>query len=438
MNIKNGIPVNEREIENLEFRSEEVREILAALPHWTVRSGSLFLFAAIVLCLLISWIIKFPDIVKASATLTTKSPPIGVVAKNSGYVNLLVDNNQRLTANQIIGYFNTTADPSDVAFLETKLDSFKYSFYSKGSVLLNFNLKKNLVLGEIQESYNKFVMALDSYGYYIREQEYRQRVGLLNSEVRKNSVLIERLQSENEIQFDELSLSKAAFNRDSALFEQKVISKAEFEQSKKKYLSDIRSYQSSVSKITNQEIGKSQLRERISVLSLADKKQNLGLLQQTESLMNELINRLKQWKEMYLITAPTAGEISFLATLIDKKFIKSGDEIAFILPQDSEFLVKAKVPVAGSGKIKIGQIANVKLDNYPFSEYGMLSGKIMSMSTVPREDHYDIDIELPTDLTTSFGRKIEFKLQTGAQVEIITKDMRLIERLFYNLRRKSH
>ena len=44
-----------------------------------------------------------------------------------------------------------------------------------------------------------------------------------------------------------------------------------------------------------------------------------------------------------------------------------------------------------------------------------------------------IDVSLPKKLITSYNKKIDFKQEMRGTAEIITEDLRLIERFFYQL-----
>lgn len=44
---------------------------------------------------------------------------------------------------------------------------------------------------------------------------------------------------------------------------------------------------------------------------------------------------------------------------------------------------RMSVPSPGFGKVQVGQTVNVKLDSYPYMEYGVLKGEITSFLTVP-------------------------------------------------------
>lgn len=107
-----------------------------------------------------------------------------------------------------------------------------------------------------------------------------------------------------------------------------------------------------------------------------------------------------------------------------------------IIPKNySSYICKVQAPVLNSGKVKIGQDVNIKLSSYPDNEFGVLKGKIKDISLVPNnEGLYLIDVKLPEKLVTTHGKEIEFKQEMQGVAEIITEDLRLIERVFYQLK----
>ena len=40
-------------------------------------------------------------------------------------------------------------------------------------------------------------------------------------------------------------------------------------------------------------------------------------------------------------------------------------------------------PLRGAGKVEVGQCVNIKFDNYPYMEYGMVKDTIRTMALVP-------------------------------------------------------
>lgn len=78
---------------------------------------------------------------------------------------------------------------------------------------------------------------------------------------------------------------------------------------------------------------------------------------------------------------------------------------------------------------------NIKLENYPDIEFGVLNGIVKNISLIPdSEGLYFVDVELPKKLITSYKKEIDFKQEMRGTAEIITEDLRLIERFFYQLK----
>jgi len=93
----------------------------------------------------------------------------------------------------------------------------------------------------------------------------------------------------------------------------------------------------------------------------------------------------------------------------------------------------AKLPIAGSGKVEIGQVVNIKLDGFPYQEYGMIKGTVKALGAVPREGNYDLLIDLPDGMTTTYKKDLRFQQNMEGLAEIITKDRTLLERIFEQL-----
>ena len=71
-------------IEDIELRSEEVQEILTKVPNWMIRSGNTLFLVLILMLLLLSWFVKYPDILLSEAIITTKIPPEKKYARTTG------------------------------------------------------------------------------------------------------------------------------------------------------------------------------------------------------------------------------------------------------------------------------------------------------------------------------------------------------------------
>lgn len=78
---------------------------------------------------------------------------------------------------------------------------------------------------------------------------------------------------------------------------------------------------------------------------------------------------------------------------------------------------------------------NIRLMDFPDTEYGMIRGTVNNISVVPSGESYMLEITLPQGLLTSYGQELPFRKEMYATAEIITEDMRLLERLFMPLKK---
>jgi HlyD family secretion protein len=87
-----------------------------------------------------------------------------------------------------------------------------------------------------------------------------------------------------------------------------------------------------------------------------------------------------------------------------------------------------------SGKVKINQVVNIKLSSCPYLEYGMVRGIVNTKSLVPSGDAYIIEVSLPQGLKTLYGKELDFTQNMRGTAEIITEDIRLLQKIINPLR----
>lgn len=101
-----------------------------------------------------------------------------------------------------------------------------------------------------------------------------------------------------------------------------------------------------------------------------------------------------------------------------------------IIPKNQGKMIgKLTLSFKGAGKVKKGQQVNIKFSNYPYLEYGMVRGVVESISLVPEDQNYIVEVSLPDSLTTFYGKTLSFTQEMQGSAEIITEDKRLLEQI---------
>ncbi|MFV0140784.1 HlyD family secretion protein [Empedobacter falsenii] len=221
------------------------------------------------------------------------------------------------------------------------------------------------------------------------------------------------------------------------MVEKGIVPNRDLEQSRIAYLQAQQSVDAidiSISQLNESRVGANKGIESSSINQRQDETSYYITLLQS---YDELKNALRLWEQNYLFISSTNGKVSFQQYWAENQFVKAGDVIFTVFPNDrNNLLGKLVVPTQNSGKIKTNQKVLIKLDNYPYQQYGIVEGKVKNISLSPdAEGNYYVEVELPKGLKTSYNKDLDFDKELRGSAEIITEDLRLIERVFYQFRK---
>ncbi|MFH7000937.1 HlyD family secretion protein [Flavobacterium bizetiae] len=418
----------------LELRSEEVQDILTKVPHWMIRWGTILIFAIIIALFYISWFIKYPDIVNTEIVITTKIPPEKIVSKTSGRIEaILVRNNEVVAQNSTLAIIENTANYKDVFLLKRIIKNYnindrKYQF--------PFDKLKNTQLGEIESAFAIFQKDYQANQLNEDLQPFEIENNAQTSEKVQIKERLVILQEQKVINESELQLQKNEIGRFEILYSKGIISAQEMESKKLTYLQAQKSYKSllsSISQLKSSLITNTKSNQNSKINSTMEKV-NLGR-NMTQSFY-QLKKVIKDWELAYTLKSSVSGVVTFLQVWTENQTINSGENVFSIIPNaKNDFIGKVKAPALNSGKIKVGQKVNIRLANFPDKEFGVLKGQIQNISLVPDKDgNLLLDIVLPNELRTSYKREILFQQEMKGNAEIVTEDLRLMERFFYQFK----
>lgn len=152
--------------------------------------------------------------------------------------------------------------------------------------------------------------------------------------------------------------------------------------------------------------------------------------------VGQLLAAIHAWEMSYCLIAPSDGRVQLLVQEAPNQYLSSGDVFARIVPEEGEtWGGRALLPLQRSGKVKAGQRVIVRFSNFPDQEFGIVNGIVSTISMVPAEDNYMVEIAFPHGLTTNYGKSLPVSYEMKATAEIVTDDLRLIERFFQPLKK---
>lgn len=417
-------------LNKIEIRSEEIDEILGKTPGSMIRWGISIFFIVIILLLAGSWFFKYPDFISSKIEITSTNPPADIITKTSGKIeNIFVSDNEIVHKGQVLAIVENPALYYDVILLVSGLASF--SVQSFDSININAELlKENFSLGELQVYFSPLVVASSEYLSFIKIDFYNKKIEALKKQKSNQQIFYNRTWDQRLTLEKDLELAKKEMDRFESLFRNQTIPETEYEKMKSSFLQKQYSYEGAKSNLANIKIQISQVENSILDLQLQQEQTKIKLLQTIQDSYNNLLSQIDIWENKYILKSPVNGICTFTKYWSKNQNVVAGEKVMTIIPEgESKIIGKLLLPVQGSGKVKTGQKVNIQLLNYPYMEFGMVSGLITKISLVPNDTYYYVEVVFPEELLTSYDKSIPFSQNLQGSAEIITDDIRLFDRI---------
>ncbi|MEO8713195.1 MAG: HlyD family efflux transporter periplasmic adaptor subunit, partial [Parafilimonas sp.] len=358
--------------------------------------------------------------------------PKPVINKVPGkLIKLFAKEGDTVRENDMIGYMESTAQPEEVLQLSNMLDSISFLIMNDHSAILpayinNFYLEN---LGELQQPYQTFIQSFIVYKDYIGNGFYTRKKAMLATGINDLEKLHVNLNDQRSIQQQDETLAVKTFEMNEYLLKEKVISLKEYRDEKSKLLNKSLSVPEVNSSLINNESQQNDKQKEILELDNTAAQQKAVFMQAINTLKNEV----NDWKKKYLLTAPVAGTVSFTNFLQEKQELDANQIICYIKPAASAYYAEAYIPQSNFGKIKIGEQVLLKFQAYPYEQYGSVAGVLEFISPIPTDSGYAAKINLPNGLVTNYGKQIEYSDGLISSAQIITQNLRLLQRFYYDI-----
>lgn len=418
----------------IDDKSDELQEIIGKKPRWVVQWGSSLVFVFLGLLLVLSYVVRYPDIITAEVMVTKSQPPVRLFAKQSGNIRFVASDRQSVKETEVLAILQSPGESKDLLHLVDLVDTLTAQ-HMLGESKIPF--PASLVLGEYQSYYSRFL------------KDYQQHQLLISLEPNKNDVLnildrkqaservIEELNSRIRIAENKLALLEKDFARNEMLLNQNAIAPKDLEDKKALVIDQKDFIQSLVLDRARENKFLTDLKRELTqaeyteVDALAQAKRNLN------NSFAELKSAVRNWQYDFTISSPLDGKVSLNTALLSNQFVNEGDEVLAVIQEDTteRFFGILSMPIANSGKVQVGQRVNVSLTSFPDHQYGMLVGEVYQISALANDGNIKVVVELPLQLETNYGMELPAQVEFVGSAEIITEDLRLIERLLNQLRR---
>lgn len=367
---------------HIELHHREVTDILGTPPNWLIHSGSYLLYTILILFLAGASFISYPDVVRGAVSIDDLANAEWITAKSSGHIEtFFVENDSMVETGDKIAIMQNPAHLNDVnKFLRILSNVEHYYLTDNTDLLRGFNF--DLIMGQMSGAYENFTDAVRNCIIYDDHNHFSSRNAFLQKELsilKKDSVK------------NELAILKV--ERD--IFELSLSHRMEIEKNRK----------------------------------------------QLELTYEGMVNAIRNWESENLIRSRSEGRIVLGDVRLLTRMVNEGDTIASVISNNrGEYVARIQLSQEQVAGVEAGNSVNIRLAKYPEHTYGMLTGEISSITFIPYNKQYVVDVRFHDQLLTTAKKEITYELGLKGEANIITSNRSVLSRIFnpiYALFRKK-
>ncbi|ELV07884.1 leukotoxin secretion protein D [Wohlfahrtiimonas chitiniclastica] len=273
----------------------------------------------------------------------------------------------------------------------------------------------------VQNQYQLWQSQDDRYGSAIRQKDAEYRT--TNAQVEKLTQNIELIEEELQ-DYEKLSNNKS-----------KGVSKHQYNQKRQDHINAKHELVSQESRLIEINEGKIQLEKERQYTEYQLKQEILNGLREAQELVPQYLadsQRAKHRMDQAHIKAPANGTVQQLNIHTEGGVVSHGEELMVIVPEGDFMEVEALVPNKDIGFIEHNQEVVIKVESFPYTRYGYITGRVKSISfdAIEHQDYglvYQAIIKLDKDFLMINEKKIPLTAGMNVTAEIKIRERRVID-----------
>jgi HlyD family secretion protein len=424
-----------KNLNDIDTRSEEVQDLLGRVPSWITRNGILLVIFVLMMLISGSWFFKYPDIITASVVVTSDNPPVHLLARVDGKLtSVRIRDKEKVEQGELLAMLESSLNYEDLTDLKEQLALLApfIKNYKPNQVI---SFQRDYLLGEIQPQFADFSKKYRDYLQFIDRNYYPGKIKSQQKQLTLSKSGYKSQLTKKKVLEEELQIIRKKYQRDSVLNRKGVLASEELEKSKRELLQKQLQYAEVLSALSSTALSMEQAGQMVAEAKNLSGLQVSALQLALKEAYEVLLGAIDVWELNYLIKSPVNGEVNFSKFWSSNQNVSKGETVFTVVPEGTNVLTgKVKLKMSGAGKVKVGQKVNLKFANYPYLEYGMVKGEVSRISGVPTNDYYALEVDLPEQLISTYGKKFEFQQELQGTAEIITEDQRLLNRILNPVR----
>ena len=404
--------------------------------------GGIAMLASVVSAIAFIGVFNYRVTVKAPAKIRPEGELRLVQAAKSGKIaKIAVQTNQQVAKDDIIAYLDNFALQQDKQQLQNNLDATQEQIEQLQTLISN---KQSQIKAEKQQIKSQIA-------------GLRLELNLARNNYQNRQIDLTTALKTAQANFD---LAQDEVNRYQNLAQKGAISQLQFKEKESAYRTAEAQLQKATAqlhpsddgiKIAEKNITQATAREKATIARLQQEQQTL--VQENTKLQDRLKSDRKKLHKIeaeladLIIRTPTSGIIQELNLRNNGQVIARGDAIAKIIPSEASLTVKAGVATSEISRVKIGQLVRMRVASCPYTDYGILSGKVTAISpdaisqsntllnsVTPNNAIYEVTIQPQNTVLYQATRQCAIQSGMDGKVDIITEQETLLRYLVRKLK----
>jgi multidrug efflux pump subunit AcrA (membrane-fusion protein) len=150
--------------------------------------------------------------------------------------------------------------------------------------------------------------------------------------------------------------------------------------------------------------------------------------------VNQPLASIENMAGKYVLTSANAGRVLFNGIIEEGELLETGQPLFYVAGINEQFFGEIAIPQYSMGKVKVGQQVLIKLQSYPYEEYGIVTGKLSYISEIPAKDGTFIaKISFGANKFSRLNKPVNLRYGMQADAEIITDETSVLKRILGNL-----
>jgi HlyD family secretion protein len=424
-----------------EQRSDELQEIVGEVPGALLRWGISAVFGVLALLFVLAFIVRYPATVSGRAVLTAANPPVRVAPRSPGEIGrVLVRDGQTVERGALLAVLRNPADPGDVAALSARLDRFEPAL--RTSAPDDGAWAPLLRLGDVQPAYAAFLLALSQHRALGADPYFTAKAATLQAQMAEHRELDRTLGEGLRLAQSGLGVAQRELERSRELARRELLAPADAEKAQSLYLQAQQAAADRRNALIANQVQLSTFQGALLDLDRERRDRALQVAMARVSAFDALREALRRWELDYVLKAPVAGRLSFVHPLTEGQIVAAAEPLVAVVPAGPPNAATVMLANAGAGRVRPGQRVVMRLDAFPAGEFGALEGRVNRVSLVAdraqgdgnKEPLYMVAVDFPHGLVTTYGRRLMPRQELQGTADVITDDLRVIDRLLYQFR----